>query len=337
MLVKNLLDDKQVKVRKYLDYPKFLSLIMNKTVFFAKPFLFEDKLDCKLPEYTKIKDECAPVLESMRKERIDLLFNKIINNIKNCPNKENLAYFISYWFTSATFYQKEKISQDDFSFINEISMNIAKYFIEKKDDKIKEELLKFDSNSKFLPVDIQKYYNQNTFITCWHSDFNESEAMWKLYSKNDGIAIETTAEKLEKYLDYSTFINNSFEVIINTVNYTDLNKEISYANGASTNELTGTPQGDSSYFFFLKRECYKHEHEMRICISKRLEYQGIPIMDPKLKNNGYNVGINVELHDFIDKIIISPFAASYYRETLISLLNGLNLKILAEKVELSKI
>ena len=68
----------------------------------------------------------------------------------------------------------------------------------KSDSEIKKEAKRLLSQLDSGGMHDQK----RTFINCWHENDFESEAMWKLYTKNmsEGIAIQTTYHRLYKAL-----------------------------------------------------------------------------------------------------------------------------------------
>lgn len=71
---------------------------------------------------------------------------------------------------------------------------------------------------QFLKDEIwNKYFRKNICINSWHINDGESDAMWKLYSKNDdGVAIQSTFEQLKKSINKSPK-----EIYIEKVKYID--------------------------------------------------------------------------------------------------------------------
>ena len=65
-----------------------------------------------------------------------------------------------------------------------------------------------------------KFERKNTFVSCWHCDQYESEAMWKLYSTNvkNALAIQTTCQQLYEALGKDPSIQ------IGKVQYIDFTK-----------------------------------------------------------------------------------------------------------------
>ncbi len=67
-------------------------------------------------------------------------------------------------------------------------------------------------------------FKRTTIINCWHKNKNESDAMWRLYLKdNEGVAIQSTTERVYKTIEEIP------EVIgLSTVRYFDYDKDIWY-------------------------------------------------------------------------------------------------------------
>lgn len=137
-------------------------------------------------------------------------------------------------------------------------------------------------------------------ISCWHMNEDESMAMWKLYvSGPEGVAIQTTMEKLKR-------IEESSDFLIGKVNYlgheTEPPKELPPAHHLKPYSL-----------LLQKRRCYAHEEEVRIVI-----------MQPADMNNPYQTripeervswrsgfGVSIDLPNLIERIVVSPDYPSY--------------------------
>ena len=128
---------------------------------------------------------------------------------------------------------------------------------------------------------------KHVFISCWHSNEYESEAMWKLYSTNtkNAVAIQTTAEHLYQALDRDPYID------IGKVKYIDYNKRFSSVNGA----------------YWYKRKSFEHEREVRAVLRNH---------DTKASG----VSVSVSIHTLIDKIYISPYAPKWFEEVVNSVM-----------------
>ena len=124
---------------------------------------------------------------------------------------------------------------------------------------------------------------KHVFISCWHSNEYESEAMWKLYSANakNAVAIQTTAEHLYQALDRDPYID------IGKVKYIDYNKRFSSVNGA----------------YWYKRKSFAHEREVRAVLRNH-------------DTQASGVSVPVNIHTLIDKIYISPYAPKWFEEVV---------------------
>ena len=118
-----------------------------------------------------------------------------------------------------------------------------------------------------------------TYINCWHCNSYESEAMWKLYSKDitNAIAIKTTAEHLYESLGKNPSID------IGRVKYIDFNKRFAPINGA----------------YWYKRKAFEYENEVRAII----------VDHSKTKRGIY---VSVDLDKLIDDIYVSPYAPEWF-------------------------
>jgi hypothetical protein len=99
--------------------------------------------------------------------------------------------------------------------------------------------------------DFQDYVVKNTFVSCWHKNFEENFVMWELYGgNNNGVAIQTTLTRLRDSIDkYSV---SGYSLLLKNVTYKNA-KEIS---------------GELPYenCIFIKRPHFVFEEEFRISL-----------------------------------------------------------------------
>lgn len=132
------------------------------------------------------------------------------------------------------------------------------------------------SSLKQKYCDLRKHF----YISCWHENSVESEAMWKLYTSvlNQGVAIRTTIGRLNTSLQFP-------DLKIGRISYIDYDKPLS---------INNCP-------FWYKRVSFNHEKEIRaIFESSRIEPGGI--------------GLPVDLNILIDSIYVSPLAPTWFFE-----------------------
>jgi len=119
---------------------------------------------------------------------------------------------------------------------------------------------------------------KRTFVSCWHANTGESEALWRLYCPPGaaGVAIETTAGLLTDALDAA-------DVEIGQVQYIDFAKS-----------FTGTHDR-----IFWKRNSLRHEAEVRAVIRHRFGDERESIEKP------------VDIGKLVVSLVASPFAPGW--------------------------
>jgi hypothetical protein len=146
--------------------------------------------------------------------------------------------------------------------------------------------------------------NREVFLNCWCNERHEMVHMWKIYSKEHGVAIETEYERLKQA------ILSSEQIYPSLIKYIDYDADLI---DWMSNGLT---------VFTLKRKEYKNESEFRLIlpfpraiedellnientdkrsIARELHYLNTPVIKCK-----------VNLNVLIKKIHISPYAPKWY-------------------------
>ena len=129
-----------------------------------------------------------------------------------------------------------------------------------------------------------KIARERTFINCWHMNTYESEAMWKLYSKDitNAIAIQTTYQRLYNALDKEP------KIAIGKVQYINFLERYSSVNGA----------------FWFKRLAFEYEKEVRL-IAHDHTNMGKP-----------GLSFPVDIDVLIENIYVSPYAPSWFYDVI---------------------
>ena len=209
---------------RYMDLPKFISLISRKELYFASANSFED-----------IFEGAKGILD--KKDKWD-------------------SFYLDFF--------KKSILTAPFQDQNELTIEKVKADSER--------LLKQLNESGNL----QRKY---TFISCWHLNEYESEAMWKLYSKDvsNALAIKTTFGNLYEALDRNPYID------IGKVKYIDYKKRFTSINGA----------------FWYKRKSFEYEKEVRAIIIKH-----------DITSKG--IYIPIDIKKLILGVYVSPYAPTWF-------------------------
>ncbi|ASL40921.1 MULTISPECIES: DUF2971 domain-containing protein [Acetobacter] len=132
---------------------------------------------------------------------------------------------------------------------------------------------------------------------CW-TTVAESDAMWRIYSPNkDGVCVGTTVGKLfGSFYDKDATIS-TLENFIGRVEYKAQNDIASIAKNFSFSDLShGGGNIQFARSLLLKREEFRHEHEVRILFcDTRKKYLGSDI-----------VPFNFNAADLIDSVVFDP-------------------------------
>jgi hypothetical protein len=217
-----------MKVWRYMDLAKFISLLSKKSLYFSTANNFNDPYEFLLP------DSHCKALDASReswKEKDMRELKGVVPNIESTP-------------------QYAKILE----------------------------------NYNNMPTTQQlcKEGKQKFGVSCWHINDYENEALWKIYtSSGQGIAIESTTEKLQNSLTYHRNIQ------FDEVRYLDFQEATIDA-------------GYKQYVGVLKRKAFEYEKEFRASV----------LLDESDWGKGCFIG--ADLNSLIEKIHISPLMPEYF-------------------------
>jgi len=128
-------------------------------------------------------------------------------------------------------------------------------------------------------------------ISCWHSNEDESAAMWKLYSaQQQAIAIRTTYSKLQSALSRNP------SVVLTPVRYVTNNKD-------------DAPFDSIFSAFLYKERSFQFEHEVRAIITDLHCLHPNGSDAPTAREGNW---VQVDLETLIDTIVIAPDAERWY-------------------------
>ncbi|MBU2513738.1 DUF2971 domain-containing protein [bacterium] len=200
------------------------------------------------------------------------------------------------------FFEKESLDRfEKLGAENGVPINTEKFkrTINSETDKIKKKSLKF---MKILGKSIQ--------VNCWNISDYESEAFWKLYSdEGKGVAIESTVESLSKSI-FPTYSGNRIHIY--PVKYVDFFDESLNVSDCMV---------DGQVVPLIKRKSYEHENEVRAFI--------VPDVDVKRldEHKIEHVFVEVDLSVLIERIHISPFAGTAFKNSVKAVSKAFNIEI----------
>jgi len=145
--------------------------------------------------------------------------------------------------------------------------------------------------------DFQDYLRKNTFINCWHKNFDENMVMWEIYGRDsNALAIQTTVEKMKNSIDASILSGHS--LILKNVNY------------QRADEIPGVLLYEDC--FFIKRPHFSFEKEVRISLDT---YSRI---NPT-KKTPYGYHLSVSINNLIEQILIHPDSPDWFIDVINSI------------------
>lgn len=161
-----------------------------------------------------------------------------------------------------------------------------------------------EQEAERLLRDIKKIIENDrktTFVSCWHANSGESEALWRLYCPDGstGVAIETSALRLYDALDAP-------DVEIGRVQYIDFKKSFSGFHDR----------------IFWKRKSLSHESEVRAVTKLRFTQESVGLS--KL----------VDVDRLCVSIIPSPFAGEWFSDLVKKTISRYGYKIKVDRSEL---
>lgn len=145
--------------------------------------------------------------------------------------------------------------------------------------------------------DFQDYLRKNTFINCWHKNFDENMVMWEIYGRDtNALAIQTTVEKMKNSINPSNL--SGYSLILKNVTY------------QLADEIPGVLLYEEC--FFIKRPHFSFEEEVRVSLDT---YSRI---NPT-KKTPYGYHLSVSINDLIEQILIHPDSPDWFIDVINSI------------------
>jgi hypothetical protein len=154
------------------------------------------------------------------------------------------------------------------------------------------------SRNAELVAGVRRGLRKQAYVSCWHANNTESEAMWRLYcGSHEGIALQTTYEKLDASLPGGVYLGQ--------ITYLDY-------------DCDTQPPHDTLALLMRKRQAFEHEHEIRALVWPPESPRELA---PRDQDEDVRV-INVPwpARDYLERIYVSPYAEEWYRDVVVSVM-----------------
>lgn len=195
-----------------------------------------------------------------------------------------------------------------FSRTDKFKDNFEGTFPEKTDKEFRDHHFFKNNKPQFFDVlqkkrDLLKKFH---FISCWNISDYESEQLWKEYLPNtEGVAIQTTVEKLTQSIIDPT------DVYFGIVDYVNFEEAI-------------IPIDNIFWPYLHKKTKFEFEHEIRGIVSD-IEDESISEWPKEHIQNGFLIKTDIE--KLIESIVFSPNSSLIFQRQIQGYLNHYNLKI----------
>lgn len=180
----------ETKVFRYMDLAKFLSLIHQKAIFFAKASSYEDSLEGMPTELDNFLGSASAELLNIT---VESLFASLATNLDEDARKV----------------EQEKVREAKF---NHLNRTVSTVFGPLK------------VSEGFGYSSVIKAVSNWVDISCWHTDSSdvESMAMWKIYGGGAAaVCIESTVGDVQRAMD----VPSGFNINVGLVSYIDYKKD----------------------------------------------------------------------------------------------------------------
>ena len=281
-----------IDVTDFIESQKEKIFVICHNEFFLKnpnPEIEERFNKLKLEQKVEIKNYCHPCFS----EPSD---NEKIWRYINLPKFLDLIQSKTLFFTRAdiirkmdkyegSIFTKKHLEFHDYLKNNpEEIITIAPNFTRKSKELLETDIILNNHNERI-------FIKQN-FINCWHMNEFENFAMWKIYSENFGVCIQSTYKDLSNcFVDeiWNPY-NEKRRVYIGKVNYINRNEDF-------------ISQNNMFWPYIHKGKEFLYEKELR-CI----------INESENKSEFKKIKINID--QLINKIYINPFSPDWFERLI---------------------
>ena len=146
------------------------------------------------------------------------------------------------------------------------------------------------------------------YVSCWHINGGESEAMWRLYAASGyAIAIKSTYQRLASSLPTTYEVAEHKGPFLGVVKYAD-------------HHVDDLPRDNIFHAIMHKRLSFEHEHECRAVVWRAGPQGRVnPVPDDMIAKYPRGIVTPTPLEDLIERVVVSPSAPAWFAETVADL------------------
>lgn len=179
----------------------------------------------------------------------------------------------------------------------------------------------YDPDKPDLIIKVRKMWKLFTYVNCWHINYAESDAMWRLYCPNkDGVALKSTYAKLAESVD-----NNDF--YLGLVRYIDYRSQL-------------LPLDNAFNPIMHKRKVFEHEREVRAVTMRQNTIRSVERdFDERkcLEENPKGVRVPINIVNMVDCVYVNPYASEQYYKMVKEILDKFSISLPLERSSIADV
>jgi hypothetical protein len=184
---------------------------------------------------------------------------------------------------------------------------------------------------------------QYIYVSCWHASEHESYAMWRIYGKDEAVAIHTDGEKLRGIMQAVHKHHGSAPILLSPIDYvmpfegrlsdlqTDKIYSVSFEN--KENPEHNLWRNDMQQLLCLKPKPYEYEKEVRLLALDADAPPFLELAEDYLPRRG--IFVPVDLDSFITEVTVAPWATDDFFNSVIAVSEKFGIG--REKIKKSKL
>ena len=288
---------------RYMSFPKYVHMVATQSLYFCRGDLLDDPLDGAMPENLQRKldalsHKARETLTDARSALEQFLDTSLPPDHRSWPELGNLLR-TRYADVQAAI--EDEYDDSRIQFVEDILDEHTRATRAVVPRKLRQKWRLCErakrAQSLLSMHDVYSTHNRKRFVNCWHSNSDESDAMWRLYAPDSmGVAIRSSVGCLRQALakhngsgDWAS--EGRLQFTLAKMRYVDLDRY-----RASFDQLG-----------FIKRKAFRHEQEVRAVAS----FIG-PI--PSLEVTG--IDLVLALDRVIDAIVVHPNSPWWFHDVV---------------------
>lgn len=184
---------------------------------------------------------------------------------------------------------------------------------------------------------------QFMYVTCWHAAEHESYAMWRIYGRDDAVAIHTNGEKLKSLMATISELHGSKPLLLTPIEYVmpskgrlpkyEPNATYSVSFEDKSNPEHKLWRNAMQQLLGLKPSPYEYEKEVRLIALDADAPRFLEFSEGYVPKAG--ISVPIKLDSFISEVTVAPWANAAFVNAVVAVSEKFGLT--PEKVKQSRL